>query len=178
MKGLRADLWCNPTPTSNPSVTPTTHTTVQIHVLCHPHILLCHPWVSHVAPQFIFWHLIICFLCNTFWPPLNFSINTERNITSVVLFLSMKPYCCFFPIPQTLHSLVKKSTALSPKHPHNSTGMWSGRTAFPLFILLQLPSRLLYSSSALPDSLTALHLPFTLIVTHSVFKSLIWRKYF
>lgn len=47
-KELRADPWSNPTPTLNPSVTPTAHFTT---------VLL---WLPCAVSQFLTWHPIIC----------------------------------------------------------------------------------------------------------------------
>ncbi|KAI5090442.1 finTRIM family, member 14, partial [Silurus meridionalis] len=58
-------------------------------------------------------------------------------------FNKINPNAHSFSIPQAsspskilLNNLVKNSTAISPKHLHASTGMSSGPTNFPLFILL------------------------------------------
>ncbi|KAI5613871.1 hypothetical protein C0J50_9181, partial [Silurus asotus] len=56
----------------------------------------------------------------------------------------------FSPSKILLNNLVKNSTAIFPKHLHPSTGMSSGPTDFPLFILLiaALTSALLILSTS------------------------------
>lgn len=65
-KGLRADPWCNSTPTFPLPIcylyTPHHCLAALIHVLYHPQLLLCHSSLPHREPRFLSWHPIICFL--------------------------------------------------------------------------------------------------------------------
>ena len=63
---LKADPWCSPTFTSNPSVTPTAHLTAVVLssyiILYYSYILLCQSRLSHAIPHLFSWHLVISFL--------------------------------------------------------------------------------------------------------------------
>ncbi|KAF7667108.1 hypothetical protein LDENG_00078360, partial [Lucifuga dentata] len=92
----------------------------------------------------------------------------------------------------SLNNLVKNSTATSPRHFHTSTGISSGPTAFPLFILfsdLLTSSLLIFAtswfttvtsstlrslsfSSFISSSKYSFHLPITLLAPVNTFPSL------